>query len=382
MANDSSDGQQPARLSPGTAEPSLCGALLLLLACLPYGLLVAMLPSAGGFPNEGGGEARMGWEFQQFWAYAACGATLVLLSLALWRASRSGGIAEWARQTMPALVPAACAAMVFAIAQNFEHPDPWLPLVPILLPPAIGGYALFGCLPALSRWLPRAKTDAVAIASIAALSLAVIPLGMLDAASYSGRLERHHAELAAADAAARALGEQQEQVLRAKFARLGPDSSLRDYLETQHWYLSGVDILAGARQVKTRQIDAISMLDDGMILDLTDLWQLDLAPTQTLCDAYGKALAAAFGRSEIGPGSAFLNLISAQFSNMHWLQEARCDLDAPVTAIDARLGWMIESKDPSGAAANDAAAYYSRWGVSRDTIEATRVKLAGFRGAR
>jgi hypothetical protein len=356
--------------------------VLLLLGCLPYALLVGMPPDAGEFPNEGGGEARMGWGFQQFWAYTACGAILVLLSLAVWRASRSGGIAEWAQQIMPALIPIAAVAMFFAIGQDFEQPDRWLPLVPILLPPVIGGYALWGCLPALSRWLPRAKTDVVAIASTAALSLAVIPLGMLDAASYPERLERHHGEQAAADAAARAAGEQQEQVLRAKFARLGPDSSLRDYLEAKQWYLLGVDIPAGARRVKTRQSDAIGMLDNGMILDLTDLWQLDLAPTQMLCDAYGKALGSEFGRSGIGRGSAFLSLLSAQFPNMQWLREARCNLDAPVAVVDARLGGMIESKDPSGAAANDVAAYYSRWGVNRDTVEATRVKLAAFRDAR
>ncbi len=43
---------------------------------------------------------------------------------------------------------------------------------------------------------------------------------------------------------------------------------------------------------------------------------------------------------------------------------------------------MIESKDPSDAAANDMAAYYSRFGVSRQTVEAARVKLAGLRGQR
>src|SRR5271165_6356260 len=169
MANDSSFGRQAGAPAAGTAEPSLGGMLLLLLACLPYALLVAMLPHAGEFPNEGGGESRLAWGFQQLRAYAACGTTMVLLWLALWRASRSGGIAEWARRTIPVLVPAAGACMVFAIAQDFEQPGHWLPLVPGLLPPAIGVYALWGCLPALSRSLPRAKIDGVAIGSIAAL---------------------------------------------------------------------------------------------------------------------------------------------------------------------------------------------------------------------
>jgi hypothetical protein len=382
MANDGTDGRQAGAATAATAQASLGGIALLLFACLPYVLMVGMLPDAGEFPNEGGGEARMAWGFQQFWAYAACGATVVLLALALWRASRPAGIAGWARQTLPVLAPAACAAMVFAIAQGFEQPGPWLPLVPTLLPPVIAVYALLRCLPALSRWLKRAQIDGVAIGLIAALSLAVIPLWLLDAASYPRRLERHHAELAAADAAARAAGEQEEQALRAKFAHLGPNSSLRDYLEGQYWYLSGVDVLAGARQVNSRQSDAIGMLDDGMILDLTDLWRLDLQPTQNFCAAYGKALAARFGRSDIGRGSAFLDLLNGQFPNMHWLREGHCDLDGPIGEIDARLSWMIESKDPSGAAANDPASYYSRWGVSRETVEATRVKLTGFRGAR
>lgn len=354
----------------GREEPSVGGVLLLLFAIVPYTLLVAMLPGAEDFPNEGGGEARMAWGLQQFWAYAAWGVILVLLGLALWRASRAGGIGEWGRRALPVLAPAAGIAMLVAIAAGFEAPGPWLPLVPIVLPPVMAAYALWGC---LGR-LPRAKVDGVAVGLIAALSAAVIPLWVLDAASYPGRLERHHAELAAADAAARAAGEQREQELRARFARLGPDSSLRDYIEARQWYLSGVDITGGARQVKSRQSDAIAMLDEGMILDLSDLWQLDLQPTQPLCMSYGKALAAAFGPSNRRGGSAFLNLLDTQVPNMRWLQAAGCDLDGPVGEIDAQVGQMLESPE-----ANDPAAYYSKWGVGRETVQAMQVKLAEFR---
>ncbi len=382
MANDKPAGRHAGAPLTRTAEPSLGGTLLLLLACLPYVLMVATLPDAGDFPNEGGGEARMAWGFQQVWAYTACGVALILLWLSLWRASRTGGITGWARQTIPLLVPVAGAAMLFAIGQSFEQPGPWLPVVPTLLPPVMGVLALWGCVPTLSRWLPRATFEGAAIGLIAALSLAVIPLWIIDAASYPRRLERHRAELAAADAAARVAGEQQQQSLRAKFARLGPDSSLQEYIEAQHWYLSDMDILAGARKVRSRQSDAIAMLDQGMIVDLTDLWQLDLEPTEPLCQVYGKALAAAFGRSESYRGSAFLNLLSAQFPNLQWLREARCDLDGPIGEVDAQLGWMIESKDAFGRPESDPAAYWSRWGVGRETVEATRVKLAEFRQTR
>ena len=386
MADDSSDGRKARVPAAATAQPSLGGIWLLVLACFPYALLVAALPGVGDFPNEGGGEARMAWGFQQFWAYVACGATLMLLALALWRAARAGGISGSIQWTLPILVPAAGAAMALAIDQSFEQPGPWLPLVPGMLPPAIGLYALWGCLPVLSRWLPRglsrAPIDGVAIGAIMALSLAVFPLWAFDDASYPGRLERHHAEMATADAAAQAASEQEDRALRTKFAGLGPNSSLRDYIDGEYRYLSGVDVLAGARQVKSRQRDAIAMLDEGAILDLTDLWQLDLEPTPMLCEAYGKALQAKFGGSEIRLDSARLSLLDGQFPNMRWLRERGCDLDGPVAEIDARLRWMIESPDPSGAAPNDSASYYSRWSVSRETVQETRAELAGFRTAR
>ena len=386
MADDSSDVQKARVPAEATARLSPGGIWLLLLACFPYAILVAMQPGVGDFPNEGGGEARMAWGFQQFWAYVACGATLVLLALALWRASRAGGISGSVQWMLPILVPAAGAAMALAIDQSFEQPGPWLPLVPGMLPPAIGLYALWGCLPVLSRWLPRglsrARIDGVAIGAITALSLAVFPLWAFDDASYPGRLERHHAEMATADAAAQTASEQEDQALRTKFAGLGPNSSLRDYIDGEYRYLRGVDVLGGARQVKSRQRDAIAMLDEAAILDLSDLWQLDLEPTPMLCEAYGKALQATFGGSAIRLDSARLSLLEGQFPNLRWLRERGCDLDGPVAAIDARLLWMIESPDPSGAAPNDSAAYYLRWSVSRETVQETRAKLAGFRTAR
>ena len=386
MATDSSD-REPAEAPAAAVPRSSAGGALLLLACPFYALLLGMLPEAGDFPNEGGGEDRIAWGFQQFWAYVAGCVTLGLLWLALWRACRSGGIAV---RTTLGLVPAAGAAMIFAMAQSFEQPGPWLPLVPMLLPPVIAVYALWGCLPALSgrlpRWVrlgvPRATIDRTAIGLIAVLALAVIPFALLDSASWPGRLERHHAEQTAADAAARAAGEQEEQARRAKLARLGPDSSLRDYIEAEQWYLSGVDILAGARQVKSRQSDALAMLKQGGILDLSDLWRLDLRPEPALCEAYGSALAATFGRSEIYRGSAYLRLFDRQFPNLRWLREGHCDLDGPIAEVDAQLSWMLESKDPSGAAENDSAAYYSRFGVNREAVEDMRTKLAALRGAR
>src|SRR5207253_786267 len=78
----------------------------------------------------------------------------------------------------------------------------------------------------------------------------------------------------------------------ARFAALGPDSSLRDYLK----YLNGSDFrartaLQGARYVKSRQADAVALLQEkDRIVDLRELWQLDIEATPALCDAYNAAL--------------------------------------------------------------------------------------------
>jgi hypothetical protein len=376
-------GREPANIGQTGAPlaanaPSAGGIVSLLLACLPYAMLVGMLPGAEDFPGEGGGEAQYSWGFQQFWAYIAWSLTVALLWLALWRASRR--TSGWAGRMVPLLVPGAGAAMFIAIAASFAQPGPLLPLVPILLPPAIGLYALMLSLPAVFRVLPRPVVDRVGIGLIAALSLSFIPLWALDAASYPGRLERHRAELASNSVAEQAASEARERELREKFASLGPDSSLRDYIEARSWYLTGVDILAGERRVKTQQSDAIALLDQGKIHDVAELWQLDLQASPALCQAYGRALAVVFGRDDKFRGSAYLSLLERQYPNMQWLREAHCDLAAPLAEVDARLGFMLDSKDPSGAAPNDAAAYYSRWGVSREDVEVARATLDGFRG--
>src|SRR6516165_2256509 len=50
---------------PAALEPSAGGIFLLVLACLPYIAMVVMLPDADQFPDDGGGEARMAWAFQE-----------------------------------------------------------------------------------------------------------------------------------------------------------------------------------------------------------------------------------------------------------------------------------------------------------------------------
>ena len=57
--------------------------------------------------------------------------------------------------------------------------------------------------------------------------------------------------------------------------------------------------------------------------------------------------------------------------NMRWLLGAQCPLGEPIGMIEARLRGMIGSKD-----AADPAAFYSRWGVGKEAVEALLATLS------
>ena len=187
---------------------------------------------------------------------------------------------------------------------------------------------------------------------------------------------------ATADAAAQAASEQEDRALRTKFAGLGPNSSLRDYIDGEYRYLRGVDVLAGARQVKSRRRDAIAMLDEGAILDLTDLWQLELEPTPMLCEAYGKALQAKFGGSEIRLDSARLSLLEGQFPKSAMV--ARTRLRSRRTCRRDRRATPLDDREPGsiGRGAEQFCIVLFTVERSRETVQEMRAELAGFRTAR
>jgi len=141
------------------------------------------------------------------------------------------------------------------------------------------------------------------------------------------------AQAAADKASAEALRQQEEAGIKREaeaFAKLGPDSSLRDYL----LYLPGGDsrsrdALAGARQVKSRQADAVALLNAGRLEALTDLFRLDLQPAPDLCQAYDNALANA--ASQVTKArSDYLSIaidLEQQLPNIKWLVAGGCNLD-------------------------------------------------------
>src|SRR6478672_3702244 len=151
------------------------------------------------------------------------------------------------------------------------HRDGLAPSTPCRSPGALR-------IPALAQSLSEALTNALAGSAIVALIAASVW------ASYLDQLVAPARE-AAAQAVYESMRAEQERVSaeyrsrdEAKFAALGPNSPLRDYLE----YLNSSDLrarqaLENARYARTRQADAVALLREperDRLVDLRELWQL------------------------------------------------------------------------------------------------------------
>ena len=331
-----------------TPGPPTGVILLLLFACVPYGLLVSALPGSDDFPGGGGGEATVGWGMLQFIACVLCAILWLVLWLALYVATRKGGFSGSVR-FVHGLMPVSGTAVTVAVGVNFGTPGVWLTLVPIVLPPVIAVYTLWCCLPGPLRGLVPLRIDAIAIGLMGALSIAVVPLAALDASLYPARLARHKAEQEAQWAASQKAAENREHQEEARFQSLGPDSSLRDWLHFDDiaFRIAHYDqALVGARSVKTRQSDAVALLGESGLWDLEDLWRLDLEPTPALCAAYARALEKDAGPEGFGKRDTFgAEHFERQVPNMRWLVGAHCDLDAGIGYLESRLRVLVRD-DP------------------------------------
>lgn len=330
-----------------TSGPLTGVILLLLLAGVPYGLVVSALPGSDDFPG-GGGEETVGWGILQFVACVLCAILWLVLWLALFLATRKGGFSGTVR-FVHGLMPVSGAAATLAVGLNFETPGVWLVLVPIVLPPVIAAYTLACCLPGRWRGLASQRVDVIAISLMGALSAAVVPLAALDARSYPARLARHKAEQEVQWAASQKVAESQEREAEARFQSLGPDSSLRDWLHLDDiaFLIAHYDqALAGARSVKSRQSDAVALLGEWGLWDLEDLWRLDLEPTPALCAAYARALEKDAGPEGFGKRDMFgAEHFERQVPNIRWLVGAHCDLDAGIGYLESRLRVLVRD-DP------------------------------------
>jgi hypothetical protein len=289
-------------------------------------------------PGTGGGETRI----------AEAWATLYVLGLGapLWLVLGALLLLAWRRGWAP---PAAAAAsgLLYALAliatfgaaqTHLTWPGGWSILVPMLLPPLLALYGIWVRIPALAAGALR-RVAAAALAGVALVAGAAIPFAMVDPAGYPARLARHqermNAQFARRDAELMEQARQWEEDIH----KLGPDSPLAAWLDYVNGSAEGeplhLEALAGARKANSRQADAPALLDDGKILRLVDLWQLDLAATPTLCAAYDRALTRLAAtdepiESEVGKE------LERQLPNIKFLLAAHCDLTAGLGAAAAR----------------------------------------------
>jgi len=142
----------------------------------------------------------------------------------------------------------------------------------------------------------------------------------------------------------------------AQFLRLTDHSSLQEYLDAgrrlspfddgeDNYKVRQEQILAGAARVKSRQADAIEMLNDGQIGRLEDLWRYSLSATPELCSAYNRA----FARYSLKDRPFFVTVIqnfTKQLPNLKWLAGEHCNMDESLAAFDETLQLGIKATDP------------------------------------
>jgi hypothetical protein len=227
----------------------------------------------------------------------------------------------------------------FGAAQTYlTWPGGWSILVPMLLPPLLALYGIWVRMPALAAGALR-RVPAAALAGVALVAAAAIPFAIIDPAGYPARLAQHqetmNAQFARRDAELMEKARQWEEGIH----RLGPDSPLAAWLDYVNGSVEGeplhLEALAGARKANSRQTDASALLDNGKILRLVDLWQLDLAATPALCTAYDRALAQLAAtdepiESEVG------KQLERQLPNIKFFRAAHCDLATGLGAAAAR----------------------------------------------
>jgi hypothetical protein len=323
--------------SPPPAPP--VGAIaLVLLACFPYAImLAALLGMPGGDPGSYGGESNIAVAFSQLYALGSGVLLWIVLGILLLLGWINGEMPRWAAIGAGVLYPLSGIAAFVAAGLAYSHPGGWVVVVPALLPPVIALYAMWAHLPALHAVLRPDITSAAALAAITVVSVATVPLSLVDELQFPARLARLQAQGDTVIAQRESDWAKLSRENEARFQGLTPDSTLWDYLNPQGIPDGrGEQAVEGARQVKSRQTDAVMLLAEGKMNWLNELWRLDLEATPSLCEAFGAALRKA-AASEVEPSWNVGEKLERQLPNMKWLVAGHCDLDDGVTAVEKRV---------------------------------------------
>lgn len=319
-------------------RPPVGTYVLLGVAALLYALMLANLVNTGSTDAAGRGLDR---------AFAGLAGLLlwVVLAILLVVGGIKGHMPLLSAVAAAILLPASAVA-AFVAAELYEQQGGWPILVPALLPLVIALYALWARMhQQLNKSFPAQSTSIYA-----GVAVLVMTAGPIAAKWYADRPDPVLKARSAAEERARQEEQQrQTQQVRtreaAAFAQLGPQSSLGDYLpylRGQHAHAALTDI----RLVKSRQTDVIALLQQGRIGDLTELRNFNVEPTPELCQAYGKALAAAATQVSPQQRSDYISAgieLEGQLPNIKWLVGTRCDLGEALALLETNARAVTDS---------------------------------------
>ena len=321
------------------------GTIILLgLAAVLYAGMMSCLVDAPGSDAFGRSLALV---------YAAFlgGVLWLVLAALLIIATLQGRMPMGARIAAVILWPLSCVA-VWIASDAYGVRDSSAIWVPALLPPLIALYALWARLPSLHTRLRAGVVGGVLGGAVAFLSLAPLVAATRAALPDPEREARLEAAGKANEERIANEARQAREREEAQFASLGPDSRLGDYLI----YLSSMTYaeraLAGVRQLRNRQADAISLLQGGRIGDLRELSQFNIEPSAELCQAYGAALTGAADTvSKARTDYLMMAMdLELQLPNMKWLIANRCDLGPSLALLETNVRAVADSDRMTGFA--------------------------------
>jgi hypothetical protein len=320
-------------------SPAIGAMALVVLACLPYALmLAAFLTMPVGDPGAFGAEGTLAASLSQLYALVSGVLLWALLGILLWIGWKSGGMPRWVGIGTGLLYPLSAVAAVVAAGLSYSYPGGWLMLVPEALPPALALFAMWASLPALRAVLRPDITGGALLGLIAVVIIATAPLWYLDDLQFPARLARQQAEGEAIVAQREAEWEKHREERVAQFQGLTPASSLLDYLDAPT-EIDREQAVAGARQVKSRQSEAIMLIKEGKLRRLEELWRFDLEASPALCEAFDMALRKQVIDDDLNWTVAAR--LEEQLPNAKWLVAEHCNLDGSVTAAETRMRGII-----------------------------------------
>jgi len=313
--------------------------VLLVLAALFY---CGMLGSLAGYRETDASGRGAALAFAAIFGVALW----LVLALLMTIAAVSSRMSPLAWISTAALLPLSAIAASVAIDLYGSGGNDWALAVPVMLPLLIAASAVGVRLPGLhgrpvERWAIAGLGGAMVV-----LTMAPLVVSLVNALPNSARAAR---QAAAQHAQEERLKQEEQLALKQeaeRFAGLGPDSSLGDFLP----YFPGGDsrsreALEAARLVKSRQADAVALLKQGRINGLTDLFRLDLQVTPEICQAYGEALAAEAAKiTRDRPDHLSVAIqLEQQLPNIQWLVDGGCNLNDALGILSDHLRAVSDS---------------------------------------